>query len=114
MLLLMLGFVYEINSGALNWYNPPSFLIKNRFNILIVNKITTTINFILVLIIQLLKKRKIIFIIYLNINIILLIKTLYYLNNWDNLLINSKLQFASLGLNQSVIQITTNILVYNV
>jgi hypothetical protein len=31
LILLMLGFFYEVVSGALNWYNTPSYYLMGRF-----------------------------------------------------------------------------------
>lgn len=104
-ILLILGFIYEINSGALNWYNPPSFIIKNRFNL--------THNNLFFYIGNTLKKRKNIYLLYLNINIFLLIKTLFIISNWDLFLFNSKLQFNCYGLTQSLLSITNNFINYN-
>jgi hypothetical protein len=48
-----------------------------------------------------------IFLFYLNLNIFLTLRVFILIVNWDHFLYNSKFQFASIGLNQSFLQISS-------
>ena len=109
LILLMLGFFYEVVSGALNWYNTPSYYLTSRFtlfNYAAKVKLSCVSSLFKICTVNFLYSRKGIYLLYLNLNICLSLHVFKLLIDWDQFLFNSKFQFSTAGLSHSLIQIS--------
>ena len=122
LILLMLGFIYEVDSGALTWYITPSYNLIGRFHsfpkffnrVVVNNLVNKSIFLVLEFFLILPTTRKLTFLAYLTLNMLFSVKIFKLILNWDRYLYNSKFQFCAKGLVESLLQITTNLNLPNI
>ena len=122
LIMLMLGFIYEVASGALTWYITPSYNLIGRFRsfpkffnrVVVNNLVNKSIFLVLEFFLILPTTRKLTFLAYLTLNMLFSVKIFKLILNWDRYLYNSKFQFCAKGLVESLLQITTNLNLPNI